>query len=147
MIELLKRPWPWFVGGPLIGLVVPRLLIVGNRLFGVSSTFRHYCAACVPSDIPFFRYNWQQKGSWNIKFVAGTVVGAFLAGYVFRNPDPIQISGDTVATLQSMGVHDFHGLVLSDLFNWHNLGTMHGLLLMVGGGFLVGFGSRYAGGR
>jgi hypothetical protein len=46
-----------------------------------------------------------------------------------------------------MGVHDFHGLVLSDLFNWHNLGTMHGLLLMVGGGFLVGFGSRYAGGR
>lgn len=37
MIDLLSRPWPWYVAGPLIGLLVPVLLVLGNRQFGVSS--------------------------------------------------------------------------------------------------------------
>jgi len=58
MLELILKPWPWYVAGPLIGLIVPALLILGNKSFGISSSFRHVCAACVPSNIPFFKYDW-----------------------------------------------------------------------------------------
>mgnify|MGYP006274359765 CR=1 FL=1 len=83
MLEFIKQPWPWYVAGPLIGLTVPLLLILGNKTFGISSSLRHVCAICVPANIPF---------------------------------------------------------------NWPSLFTLKGFLLMVVGGFLVGFGTRYAGG-
>ena len=146
MTELLTEPWPWYIGGPLIGLVVPLLLYVGNKSFGVSSSFKHLCAACLPGNVSFFKYDWKKVGGWNLIFIAGTVIGAFLAGYVFQNPEPVQISGKTVADLQSLGVENLNGLVPGDLFNWQNLLTAEGIILMIGGGFLVGFGTRYAGG-
>ena len=67
MLEVIKQPWPWYVAGPLIGLIVPALLILGNKSFGISSSFRHVCAACVPSNIPFFKYDWK-KERWNLFF-------------------------------------------------------------------------------
>lgn len=146
MIELLKQPWPWYVAGPLIGLVVPMLLLMGNKMFGVSSTLRHYCAACIPGNISFFNYDWKEEGGWNIMFVAGTVLGGFLAGFLLNNPEPIVLSGDTVTALREIGVENFSGLVPSDIFNWSNLASPQGIIMMVLGGFLVGFGSRYAGG-
>jgi uncharacterized membrane protein YedE/YeeE len=146
MVELLTEPWPWYIGGPLIGLVVPLLLYVGNKSFGVSSSFRHICAACLPVGISYFEYDWKKVGGWNLLFIAGTVIGAFLAGYIFDNPEPVQISGDTVTALQSLGVENFNGLVPVDLFNWQNLLTAQGVVLMIVGGFLIGFGTRYAGG-
>ena len=54
-LEWIKQPWPWYVAGPLIGLTVPLLLIMGNKAFGVSSSLRHICAACIPANIPFFK--------------------------------------------------------------------------------------------
>lgn len=54
MLEFLQQPWPWYVAGPLIGLTVPVLLILGNKTFGISSSFRHICASCMPVKIPFF---------------------------------------------------------------------------------------------
>lgn len=54
MLELIKQPWPWYVAGPIVGLTVPLILILGNKKFGMSSTLRHACAACVPANIPFF---------------------------------------------------------------------------------------------
>lgn len=146
MIELLKEPWPWYVAGPLIGLVVPMLLLVGNKMFGVSSSLRHYCAACLPRNIPYFQYDWKAEGGWSIQFVAGIVAGGFLGGYLLGNPEPVALSGDTLSALKAMGVENFGGLVPSDIFNWPNLATLPGVIIMVFGGFLVGFGARYAGG-
>ena len=60
--------WPWYVAGPLIGLTVPVLLIIGNKSFGISSSMRHVCAACFPADIKFFKYDWK-KEVWNFFFV------------------------------------------------------------------------------
>ncbi|MEO9885989.1 MAG: YeeE/YedE family protein, partial [Balneola sp.] len=77
MIEFLRQPWPWYVAGPLIGLIVPILLIAGGKLFGVSANLRHACAACVPGDIEFFKYDWKKSGKWNLVFVAGTILGGF----------------------------------------------------------------------
>jgi uncharacterized membrane protein YedE/YeeE len=65
MMEILKQPWAWYVAGPLIGLMVPVLLIIGNKTFGISSSLRHICAACMPAKIPFFSYEWK-KEAWNL---------------------------------------------------------------------------------
>jgi uncharacterized protein len=146
MFDFLWRLWPWYVAGPLIGLMIPVMLLLTNKILGVSSSLRHACAACAPGDIEFFKYDWKEEGLWNIVFVLGILVGGFLAGYVFANPEPVAISEATRNDLQALGVADFSGLVPSDIFNWQNLLTAQGLIIMVVGGFLVGFGARYAGG-
>ncbi|MBL7721114.1 MAG: YeeE/YedE family protein, partial [Chitinophagaceae bacterium] len=103
MLDFLKQPWPWYVAGPLIGLMVPALLIIGNKSFGISSSLRHVCAACVPAKIPFFQYDWK-KEIWNLFFVAGIVGGGFLAVSLLGNPDPIQVNPKLQAELASYGV-------------------------------------------
>lgn len=144
-IEWLQKPWPWYIAGPLIGLMVPALLLLGNRMLGVSSSLRDICAACVPAQIPFLQYDWK-KHSWNLFFVAGILLGGFIAGDLFRNPLPVAISHNTINDLRAMGVNTESGLLPDNLFNWHSLLTLKGFLLMVVGGFCVGFGTRYAGG-
>jgi uncharacterized membrane protein YedE/YeeE len=144
-VEWISRPWPWYVAGPLIGLVVPVLLIMGNKTFGVSSSLRHICAACFPANISFFKYNWKRE-AWNLFFVAGILVGGFIAMAWLRNPDPIQLNQSLTNELQRYGVKDFASLMPRDLFNWHALLTLKGIMITVVGGFLVGFGTRYAGG-
>ncbi|HRE36830.1 MAG TPA: YeeE/YedE thiosulfate transporter family protein [Chitinophagaceae bacterium] len=145
MLDFLKQPWPWYVAGPLIGLMVPVLLIIGNKSFGISSSLRHVCAACVPAKIPFFQYDWK-KEIWNLFFVAGIVGGGFLAVSLLGNPDPIQVNPKLQAELATYGVTNYDSFVPADLFNWQALGSIKGIIMMIVGGFLVGFGTRYAGG-
>jgi uncharacterized membrane protein YedE/YeeE len=145
MLELLKQPWPWYVSGPLIGLMVPALLLVGNKSFGISSSLRHVCAACVPAEIPFFQYDWK-KEIWNLFFVAGILLGGVIVALWLQNPGPVQVNPKLVAELQQYGITNYDGLVPSDIFSWSNLLSAKGLIMMVAGGFLVGFGTRYAGG-
>jgi uncharacterized membrane protein YedE/YeeE len=142
MMEFIRQPWPWYIAGPLIGLTVPLLFILGNKSFGVSSALSHICAACIPARIPFFQYDWK-KEKWSMLFIAGIPVGAFIA-CCFHNYGAI--SELTISELKAEGVTQFSGLVPSDLFNWYSLITLKGFLLMIAGGFFVGFGTRYAGG-
>lgn len=146
MIEFLSQPWPWYVAGPLIGLVVPLLLLLGGKQFGVSSNLRHMCAATIPGRVDFFQYDWKQSGGWNLVFICGVLVGGAVAATWLHNPDPIAISAGTHADLAALGISDFDGLVPDDLISWKALGTVPGLVAVVVGGFLVGFGARYAGG-
>jgi uncharacterized protein len=143
--ELIRKPWPWYVAGPLIGLTVPTLLLIGNKSFGISSSLRHICAACIPANIPFFSYNWK-KEIWNLVFVLGTLVGGFIATMFLANPDAFQLSTATEADLRALGINDFSGLMPADLFATENLFTIKGLIFFVLGGFMVGFGTRWAGG-
>lgn len=145
MIEILKQPWPWYISGPLIGLTVPLLLILGNKSFGISSSLRHICAACVPANIPFFQYDWK-KESWNLFFVTGILIGGFVVANFLANPNPVEINPKLAVELAGYGITDYNSLVPSQLFNWQNLFSLKGFVMMVGGGFLVGFGTRYAGG-
>lgn len=144
-MNILTQPWPWYVSGPLIGLMVPTLLIIGNKAFGISSSLRHICAACIPMNISFFKYNWKAE-SWNLIFALGILLGGIVAGYFFQNPNPIQISENTITDLNSMGITDHTGFVPQEIFNFNSLFTLRGFILMVVGGFFVGFGTRYAGG-
>ena len=141
----MQQPWPWYVAGPLIGLTVPALLILGNKNFGISSSLRHICASCMPANIPFFKYNWR-KEVWNLFFVFGIFVGGIITAIFFTNPNPVEVHPNLAKELASYGITDFRNLVPSELMNWESLFTLRGLVMMVGGGFLVGFGTRYAGG-
>jgi uncharacterized protein len=145
MLETLSHPWHWSIVGILIGLTVPILLILGNKLFGISSSLRHICAACVPANISFFNYDWK-KEMWNLFFVGGVLIGGFVAAKFLPNPEPMQIAAQTKTELQAEGIHDFEGLMPTDLFSFKSLGTLRGLIFIVLGGFLVGFGTRYANG-
>ena len=144
-IEWIKQPWPWYVAGPLIGLIVPLLLLIGNKAFGISSSLRHVCAACLPANIPFFKYDWK-KEIWNLFFVVGIVIGAVLVTQLFSNPNPIELNPKLAADLQVHGISNFRGMVPTELFSWNSLFTLKGIIMIVIGGFLVGFGTRYAGG-
>jgi uncharacterized membrane protein YedE/YeeE len=145
IIDFIKQPWPWYIAGPLVGLTVPTLLLIGNKTFGISSSFRHICAACAPFDIPFFQYDWK-KEKWNLFFVAGIFIGAILTKLFLANNDNILVHKDLHQFLTTYGIHDYSGLLPRDLFSWQSLLTMRGFIMMVVGGFLVGFGTRYAGG-
>lgn len=145
MIEFLKQPWPWYIAGPLIGLTVPALLILGNKSFGISSSLRHICAACVPANIPFFKYDWK-KEAWNLFFVLGIFLGGAIAANLLSNPNPIEVNPKLAAELAGYGIDNYDNLIPQDIMNWPALLSLKGFLLMVIGGFLVGFGTRYAGG-
>jgi uncharacterized membrane protein YedE/YeeE len=140
-----RDEWPWYVAGPLIGLFVPALLITGNRLFGISSSLRHLCSAIAPGRVEFFRYDWKKAGLWNLVFLAGVLIGGFLALHSGA-PHDIAISAQTKESLGTLGIHDFSGVAPHELFTWHALLTLRGFVSIVVGGFLVGFGTAYAGG-
>jgi len=145
-MDWLFQPWPWYVAGPVIGLFVPALLLIDNKLFGVSSNLRHACAAALPHRADFFRYDWRRAGGWNLAFAAGILTGGFVAGTLLPGPDTVAISDATRTALAGLGITDFTGLVPADLFSWEALLTGPGVVAVVLGGFFVGFGAAYAGG-
>jgi len=145
MMQWIKQPWPWYVAGPLIGLMVPLLLVLGNKTFGISSSLRHICAAILPSGISFFNYNWK-KEIWNLVLVAGIMAGAFVAVIFLSDNQPIKVNLNLVHELSGYGITNYDHLAPSDLFNWNNLLSVKGIIVMIAGGFLIGFGTRYAGG-
>jgi uncharacterized membrane protein YedE/YeeE len=146
MPDWFRDPWPWYVAGPLLGLVAPLLLWLDNRMFGISSNLRHVCAAIAPGKLEYFRYDWRREGAWNLAFGLGIVVGGFIAGNLLVNQDPVGIGAATRTTLANLGVREFDGLVPADKFSWSHLMSIQGLAMIAGGGLLVGFGTAWAGG-
>ena len=145
MTEWIKQPWPWYVAGPLVGLTVPALLLLGNKHFGISANLRHVCAGCFPANIPFFKYDYR-KEIWNLFFVAGILLGGIIAAAFLANAAAIKLDPRLAKELAHYGITDYSSMVPVQLYSWGNLLTLKGIILMAGGGFLVGFGSRYAGG-
>lgn len=144
LIEFLQSPWPWYISGPLIGLTVPLLLWLGNKSFGISSVFRHICALSLPRNRKpaFFQYNWRAE-KWNLSFALGLLSGGFLAGVIFQNPHPPQLTTNGTQAIQSLGVQPQANLIPAELLNLSHPGVW---LLLIISGLLVGFGTRYAGG-
>ena len=146
MLDWISQPWPWYVAGPLIGLTVPILLLVGNKAFGISSSLRHVCAATVPRKLSYFAYDWRTSGLWNLTFVLGVFLGGLLSALLLTNPEPVAISEATKMDLISLGITDFSGMMPSTLFSWSSVFSFTGFIVLILGGFLIGFGTRYAGG-
>lgn len=143
-MDFITEPWPWYVSGPLIGLFVPLLLIIGNKQLGLSSSIKHICAACLPvKSISFFNYDWK-KYTWNLFLVFGVAIGGVITNYVVDLNYEVLISEATKADLSEMGITNFAGFIPAELYSWNT--TIPNIILMIIGGFLVGFGTRYANG-
>ncbi len=146
MTGLFENAWPWYVAGPLIALCMAALLFAGKR-FGVSSNFQTLCTLAGAGRFSdFFRIDWRER-KWNLVFILGTALGGALSGLWLRPQPTVDLSSDTVATLESWGLQDpgatFEPMELYGPEVWGQPGTW--LILLVGG-FLVGFGTRWADG-
>ena len=130
MLEAIKQPWSWYVAGTLIGLTVPILLLLGNKHFGISSSLRHICAACIPANIPFFKYNWR-KEAWNLFFVAGVVAGGWVSVAFLSDPNPVVVSDKTIQALAALNITTGQQLMAASIFNVSNLFTLKGLVFFV----------------
>jgi len=145
IINYISQPWPWYLAGPLIGLVIVLLQWMDNKPLAASSSYRHICAAAFRARVSFLQYNWKAE-SWNLFFVAGIVIGGFLAAHSLSHPSNIAITSKTVRQLEAVGLKNTNGFAPAQLFSFGALQTVPGIIVMVIGGFLIGFGSRYAGG-
>ena len=149
MIDFISQPWHWAISGAMIVVVMVLLLWFGGE-FGVSSNLRTICAiGGAGKKIDFFKFDW--KGQiWNLVFIAGAVVGGFIAFHYFASPEPVQISQDTQATLSQWGIQtpqtfsEGAGFVPDEIYGSGLWGKNSVFLIL--GGFLIGFGTRYAGG-
>ncbi|MEP7266540.1 MAG: YeeE/YedE thiosulfate transporter family protein [Saprospiraceae bacterium] len=144
-MDKILSPWPWYIAGPLIGLMVPLLLFLGNKAFGISSSLRHMCAATVPSNLEYFKYDWK-KERWNLFFTAGALIGSFIAASFLTAKANMVVSPELQQTLSQYGIAVGNTQWPQAIFNWSSLFTVRGFIMMVVGGFMVGFGTRYAGG-
>jgi uncharacterized protein len=140
---MLTGPMHWSVAGVIIGLTVPALMLIDNKRFGLSSGFKHLCAMCVPIKVDYFNYDWK-KEAWLFIMIGGIIFGAYLGGVVFANPDPVALSVSTQSYLSAQGINPNEGLNPIEIFAFDKLGSAVGWIFMVIGGFIVGFGTRYA---
>jgi uncharacterized membrane protein YedE/YeeE len=145
MNEVASPAWPWYVAGPIVGLLVPLALWIDCRRWGVSSSFRHLCAIGSPIRPAYLRYEWKNE-SWSLFFVAGAVIGGFVGAHFFPNAAIPNISPRTVAAIQAIGFDSPRGLVPAEVFAIGQLATWRTFCMVIVGGFLVGFGTRYANG-
>lgn len=146
IIENIQSPWPWYVAGPLISLVMFGLIYFGNS-FGLSANFRNLCSVMgAGKSCEFFDFDWR-KQTWNLVFVVGTVLGGVIASKFLMSSDLVAISESTKSELLAFGISDAgQGMMPKSIFNFESLLSAKGIIMIVLGGFLVGFGTRYAGG-
>lgn len=146
IIEFISQPWPWYVAGPIIAVVMFILLWFGNS-FGISANLRTMCSIFgAGKSCEFFDFNWKAQ-TWNLVFAAGLILGGFLAHYYLMPSADVHISEATISELKGMGIDDpGKNIVPMGIFNWESLLTLKGFIFIIIGGFLIGFGTRYAGG-
>ncbi|GAB3339513.1 YeeE/YedE thiosulfate transporter family protein [Marivirga atlantica] len=146
LIEWISQPWPWYVAGPIIALVMFFLLYFGNT-FGISSNLRTVCSIIGGGkNCEFFDFNWKNQ-IWNLVFALGLVIGGSVAHEYLSSSSEVNISAETVAELKAYGIENpGNHLVPKSLFTWESLFSIKGFVMLVLGGFLIGFGTRYAGG-
>ncbi|MCP9200021.1 YeeE/YedE family protein [Gramella sp. GC03-9] len=145
-MELIMQPWPWYVAGPLIALIMFLLLFQG-RQFGMSSNLRTICTMCgADSKASFFDFNWRAQ-RWNLIVILGAAIGGFIA-MNFLTADPaVQINPDTVENLKELGFQSTGEAYLPDeLYSLEALTNWKSLAILIIGGFMIGFGARWAGG-
>lgn len=144
-MEFIYEPWPWYVSGPLIALTMFVLLFLGKQ-FGMSSNLRTACAIGGAGKVSdFFKFDWKSQ-RWNLILVLGSVLGGFIAANYLSN-NKVKINEDVALKLNSYGIESTQQAYLpTEIFSTESLSDPKVLAILIVGGFLVGFGARYAGG-
>ena len=145
-MEIFLKPWPWYVSGPLIAVVMLVLVYFG-KTFGMSSNLRTLCTiGGAGKYADFFRFDWKAQ-RWNLVVVLGAIIGGFIAVTYLSDGSAINLNEKTILDLNALGFDKVGETLLPDeIYNWDNVLTLKGLSVLIIAGFLVGFGTRYAGG-
>ena len=145
MISLLSKSWPWYVSGPAIAGIMAVLLFFGKS-FGFSRNLSNVCSMLgLGKHISYFNFNWR-KQIWNICFLVGSITGEYISFLYLQSPEALKLSPEPIADLKKLNIPFDGHLEPETIFNWNYLHTGKGLFIFLGGGFLIGFGTRYAGG-
>ena len=145
-LEFVQQPWPWWVAGPLIALVMFALLYFG-KWFGMSSNLKTVCTILGGDKVSdYFKVDWKEQ-IWNLVFVVGVIIGGFLSSSYLTPDMSVDISPSTIADLSALGIENPGASYLpEEIFGSDNVWSLRSLVCLLGGGFLVGFGTRYANG-
>jgi len=142
----IYEPWPWYVSGLMIALVMFLLLMVGKN-FGMSSNLRTLCTLCGAGNTSdFFKFDWKTQ-KWNLVVILGAVIGGYIGAHFLSSDLTVVINPETVKDLKALGFESAGSAYLpTELFELSALTNVKSLLILSIGGLLVGFGARYAGG-
>jgi hypothetical protein len=145
-MDFIFEPWPWYIGGPLITLVLFLLFYLG-KTFGISSNLETICAIGRAGKlVDFFNFDWK-KNSWNLMFALGAVIGGFIAFQWLTPNEFVDLNPQTVEDLAVIGFKNAGTQYLpNEIFSLETMFTIKGFLVLLIAGILVGFGARYAGG-
>lgn len=147
LMEMIREPWPWYVAGPMLALVMFGLVYF-DRTFGFSSNLRTMCTLAGAGKVAdFFRFDWRAQ-KWNLMFLAGTILGGFLSYQYLMDNQKIELSDGARRSLSSdLGFDDVALQYLpQEIFSTEAMSSPSGIIILLLGGLLVGFGARYAGG-
>ncbi|RYJ44341.1 YeeE/YedE family protein [Flavobacterium beibuense] len=138
--------WPWYISGLLIGAVMLSLILFGKN-FGMSSNLRTMCSAMgAGKTAEFFNFDWKSQ-RWNLTVVLGAMLGGFIATHYLSDGSGVNLNPQTVVELRQMNIDEPQGKLLPDaLTSAEALQSPKILAILLLGGILVGFGTRYAGG-
>ncbi|GLB48636.1 YeeE/YedE family protein [Neptunitalea lumnitzerae] len=144
-MDFLFNPWPWYVSGFLIACTLLVLLLLGKR-FGMSSNLRTLCTICgAGKKTSFFNFNWKEE-SWNLVVVLGAIIGGFVGAHYLSDGSIPDISEATKASLEQLHISQENGYLPLELFDIQSLSDFKVICILLVGGLLIGFGTRYAGG-
>ncbi len=94
----------------------------------------------------FFDFNWRAQ-KWNLTVIVGAAIGGFIAMNFLTEDPAVAINPETVSILQGLGFQSAGEAYLPDeLFCLEALTDWKALPILIIGGFLLGFGARWAGG-
>ena len=145
-MEFLYGTWHWAISGFLIGLMMLVLIYFGKS-FGMSSNLRTLCTiAGAGKHSDFFKFDWREQ-KWNLAVVLGAILGGFVAYHFLSNETGVELNPKTIEQLVTMNIDAPNGKLVPDaIFGMDILQTPKGFLILLLGGILIGFGTRYAGG-
>lgn len=145
-MDFILQPWPWYVSGPLIAITMAILVFFG-KTFGMSSNLRTLCSIGGAGKFAdFFKFDWKAQ-KWNLTVALGAIIGGFIAVQFLSDGSTIALSQETIADLNALGFQNVGETLLpAEIYNWDAILSFKGFSLLAIAGFLVGFGTRYAGG-
>jgi len=145
-MEQFTATWPWYISGFLIGMVMLCLNYFG-KVFGMSSNLRTLCTiAGADKSADFFKFDWKSQ-VWNLMVVFRAMLGGFVAVHFMHDASNVTLNPDTIAQLATMNIDAPNGKIAPDaLFGNQVFQSPKLIFILIIGGVLIGFGSRYAGG-
>ena len=145
-MDFLLQPWPWYITGPMISLILFLMYYLGKS-FGVSSNLETLCAiGGAGKFLEYFKFDWR-KNTWNLVFILGAVIGGFISSQWLTSNEAIALNPQTIQDLSAIGFENAGANYLpSEIFSLDSIFSLKGVLILLGGGLLIGFGARYAGG-